>query len=224
MQQTTSSPAGREYPVARCLVVHDSSLSPVRVEYHPERCGQHARLLLREGPGPNNGKIGVFCTLGQKTSTFLARYSRNVPSDSVFSVRSVQNTPISPKWAVQEYISVKSCRKAVLWLRWGTFGEDFATCPLSLGDCSLGQAVSGFVGHVSAFRSGFACRIESRDCSRIGPRDSSRIGPEDRLSHSARNRSCHRSPGEGRPLHTGGNATCSQPRWPLRYNRSRKHA
>lgn len=168
------------------------------------------------GPRLNNGKIGVFCTLGQKTSTFLARYSRNVPSDSVFSVRSVQNTLISPKWAAREYISVKSCQKAVLWLRWSTFGEDFATCPLSLGDCSLGQAVSGFVGHVSAFRSGFVCRIESRDCSHIGPRDCPRIG--------SRNRSWHRPPGEGRPSHTGGSATRSQPRRPLRYNRSRKHA
>lgn len=176
------------------------------------------------GPRLNNGKIGVFCTLGQKTSTFLARYSRNVPSDSVFSVRSVQNTLISPKWAAREYISVKSCQKAVLWLRWSTFGEDFATCPLSLGDCSLGQAVSGFVGHVSAFRSGFVCRIESRDCSHIGPRDCPRIGSRNRLSHSARNRSWHRPPGEGRPSHTGGSATRSQPRRPLRYNRSRKHA
>lgn len=24
---------------------------------------------------------------------------------------------------------MKSCRKAVLWLRWGTFGEDFAMFP-----------------------------------------------------------------------------------------------
>ena len=155
------------------------------------------------GPRLNNGKIGVFCTLGQKTSTFLARYSRNVPSDSVFSVRSVQNTLISPKWAAREYISVKSCQKAVLWLRWSTFGEDFATCPLSLGDCSLGQTVFGLVGHVSAFRSGFACRIESRDCSRIGSRDSSRIGPRDRLSHSARNRSCHSPPWGGSPVAYG---------------------
>lgn len=92
------------------------------------------------GPRLNNGKIGVFCTLGQKTSTFLARYSRNVPSDSVFSVRSVQNTPISPKWAVREYISVKSCRKAVLWLRWGTFGEDFAMFPRFAQELLIGAS------------------------------------------------------------------------------------
>ena len=92
------------------------------------------------GPRLNNGKIGVFCTLGQKTSTFLARYSRNVPSDSVFSVRSVQNTPISPKWAVREYISVKSCQKAVLWLRWSTFGEDFAMFPRFAQELLIGAS------------------------------------------------------------------------------------
>lgn len=140
MQQTTSSSAGREYPVVRCLVVHDPPPSSAGREYHPERCGQHARLLLREGPGPNNGKIGVFCTLRQKTSTFLARYSRNVPSDSVFSVRSVQNMPISPKWAVQECISVKSCQKAVLWLRWSTFGEDFAMFPRFAQELLIGAS------------------------------------------------------------------------------------
>lgn len=40
--------------------------------------------------------MSVFCTLGQNNRAFLARYSRNVPSDSVFPARSVQNTLILP--------------------------------------------------------------------------------------------------------------------------------
>ena len=35
---------------------------------------------------------------------------------------------------------MKSCRKAVLWLRWGTFGEDFAMFPRFAQELLIGAS------------------------------------------------------------------------------------
>lgn len=169
------------------------------------------------GPRLNNGKIGVFCTFGQKTSTFLARYSRNVPSDSVF---------FGSKRTKYAYFAKIGCP-----------GVHFSEIlPESCSLAALGYIWRRF-RHVSAFRPGIAhwgkpCLALSDMFPRSaqgspvvwGLRDCPCIGPRYRLSHSARNRSWHRPPGGGRLSHTGGSATRSQPRRPLRYNRSRKHA
>lgn len=59
-----------------------------------------------------NGKIDVFCTLGQENLSFLARYRRNVRSDSLFWHNGHILYALSWKNAVEEYISAISCQKA----------------------------------------------------------------------------------------------------------------
>lgn len=158
-------------------------------EYHSERCGQHARLFLREGAEAKQW---------QDRRILYFRAENLDISGEIFAKCTFR----------QRFFFGSKRTKYAYFAKIGCPGVHFSEIlPESCSLAALGYIWRRF-RHVSAFRPGIAhwgkpCLALSDMFPRSaqgspvvwGLRDCPCIGPRYRLSHSARNRSWHRPPG-----------------------------